>query len=73
LEIYFGAFTLRELIFDEFKSGGLHEKHTVATWKLEHHFLEDRGIQMKPVSRWALAGPSGCIMALAGSPENEKI
>jgi hypothetical protein len=24
-----------ELNFDDFNSGGLHEKHAVATWKLE--------------------------------------
>jgi hypothetical protein len=27
-------FTARERNFDEFKSGGLHEKHAVATWNL---------------------------------------
>jgi hypothetical protein len=28
------ALTTRELNFDAFKSGGLHEKHAVATWNL---------------------------------------
>jgi hypothetical protein len=28
------ALPARELNFDEFKSGGLHEKHAVATWNL---------------------------------------
>jgi hypothetical protein len=28
------ALTARELNFDEFKSGGLHEKHAVATWNM---------------------------------------
>jgi hypothetical protein len=29
-----GAFTSRELNFDEFKTGGLHEKQAEATWKM---------------------------------------
>jgi hypothetical protein len=29
------ALPTRELNFDKFRSGGLHEKHTVATWNLE--------------------------------------
>jgi hypothetical protein len=33
-KINFGGLTAMELNFDEFKSGELHEKHTVATWKL---------------------------------------
>jgi hypothetical protein len=28
------ALTAMELNFDEFKSGGLHENHAVATWNL---------------------------------------
>jgi hypothetical protein len=28
------ALTAMELNFDKFKSGGLHEKHAVATWNL---------------------------------------
>jgi len=46
----------------KFKSGGLHEKHVVATWKLENHLsirLQTEGNQEKPVSRWPVAGPSG--------------
>jgi hypothetical protein len=36
VDIYnFGDFLIaRERNFDEFKSGGLHEKHAVATWNL---------------------------------------
>jgi hypothetical protein len=30
----FGILTARDRNFDEFKSGGLHEKHAVATWNL---------------------------------------
>jgi hypothetical protein len=30
------------LNFNGFKSGGLHEKHAVATWEPSQHLLEDR-------------------------------
>ena len=46
----------------KFKSGGLHERHVVATWKLGNHLsirLQTQGKQDKPVSRWPVAGPSG--------------
>jgi len=46
----------------KFKSGGLHERHVVATWKLENHpsiRLQTEGNQEKSVSRWPVAGPSG--------------
>ena len=46
----------------EFKSGGLHERHVVATWKLGNHLsirLQKQGNKEKPVSRWPVAGPSG--------------
>ena len=42
----------------KFKSGGLHERHVVATWKLENHLsirLQTQGNQEKPVSRWPVA------------------
>ena len=42
---------MKKKVTRKFKSGGLHEKHVVATWKL--------GNQEKPVSRWPVAGPSG--------------
>ena len=45
----------------KFKSGGLHEKHVVATWKLGNRLsipLWTQGNQEKPVSRWPVAGPS---------------
>ena len=44
------------------KSGGLHEKHVVATWKRGNHpsiRLQTQGNQEKPVSRWPVTGPSG--------------
>jgi hypothetical protein len=46
----------------KFKSGGLHEKHAVATWSLGNHLsirLWTQGNQEKPVPRWPVAGPSG--------------
>jgi len=45
-----------------FKSGGLHERHVVVTWKLGNHLrihLQTQGNQEKPVLRWPVAGPSG--------------
>jgi len=51
-----------EKVTRKFKSGGLHEKHVVATWKLGNHLsirLLTQGNQEKPVSRWPVAGPSG--------------
>jgi hypothetical protein len=50
-KIIFIALTARELNSDEFKSGGLHEKRSVATWEPSQHLLEDRGKPIKPVSR----------------------
>jgi len=43
------------------KSGGLHEKHVVATWKLGNHLSIrlTQGNKEKPVSRWPVAGTSG--------------
>jgi hypothetical protein len=56
------ALAARELNLDEFKSGGLHEKHAVATWEPSQHLLKDRGKPRNPVSRWPAAGLSGCIL-----------
>ena len=50
-----------KLVINKFKSGGLLEKHVVATWNLGNHLsicLEMQGNQEKPVSRWPVAGPS---------------
>ena len=44
-----------------FKSGGLHEKHVVATWNVgepSQRLLIDAGKPRKPVSRWPVADPS---------------
>ena len=50
-----------KLVTTEFKLGGLHEKHVVATWNLGNHlsicFLA-QGNKEKPVSRWLVAGLS---------------
>ena len=53
-----------------FKSGGLYEKHVVATGNVGSHLsigLFTQGNQEKPVSRWPVAGPSECRL-LASSP-----
>jgi len=45
----------------KFKSGGLHEKHVVATWSLGNRLsicLHIQGNQEKPVPMWPVAGPS---------------
>ena len=50
-----------KLVTNKFKSGGLHEKHVVATWNLGNHLsicLQTQGNQENPVSRWPVAGPS---------------
>jgi len=50
-----------KLVSTKLKSGGLHEKHVVATWSLGSHLsvcLQTQGNQEKPVSRWPVAGPS---------------
>ena len=51
---------MKKKVTGKFKSGGLHEKHVVATWKLGNHIsirLKTQGNQEKPVSRWPVAGP----------------
>jgi len=42
-----------KLVTTEFKSGGLHKKHVVATWNVGNHLsicLQTQGNQGKPVS-----------------------
>ena len=44
-----------KLVTTKFKSGGLHEKHVVATWSLGNHLsicFWAQGNQEKPASRW---------------------
>jgi hypothetical protein len=58
---YFTCIQNMKLITNKFKSGGLHEKHVVATWKLGNHLsicLHIQRNQEKPVSRWPVAEPS---------------
>jgi len=53
---------MNQKVTRKFNSGGLHEKHVVATWKLGNHLsihLQTQGNQEKPMSRWPVAGPSG--------------
>jgi len=50
-----------KLVTNKFKSGGLHEKHVVATWNVGNRLsvcLLTQGNREKPVSRWPVAGPS---------------
>jgi len=56
----FYIYTKYEIGTNRFKSGGLHEKHVVATWNLGDHLsicLYTQGKQEKPVSRWPVEGP----------------
>jgi hypothetical protein len=60
--LFYMYINMEKKVTREFKSGGLHEGHVVATWKLENHLsirLQTKGNQEKPVSRWPVAGPSG--------------
>jgi len=54
-------------VANNFKSGGLHEKHVVATWNLGNHpsiCLQTQGNQEKPALRWPAAGPSLCLQRI---------
>jgi len=56
---YFTCVQNMKLVTKKFKSGGLHEKHVVATWDLGNHLsirFEAQGNQEKPVSMWPVAG-----------------
>ena len=58
---YFTCIQNMKLVTTRFKSGGLHEKHVVATWNLGNHLsicLQTQGNREKPVSRWPVAGHS---------------
>jgi len=62
-----------KLVTNKFKSGGLHEKHVLATWNLGNHLsicLQTQGNQEKPVSRWPVAGPSEYWL-IASSPASK--
>ena len=67
---YFKCKQNMKFVTNKFKSGGLHEKHVVATWNLGNNlsiFFETQGNQEEPVSRWPVAGPSEYGL-LASSP-----
>ena len=67
--LYYLYTNMKEKVTRKFKSGGLHERHVVATWKpfkddlkIGNHLsirLQTQGNQEKPVSRWPVAGPYG--------------
>ena len=62
-----------KLFTNKFKSGGLHEKHVVATWNLGNHlsiWLQTQENQEKPVSMWPVAGPSQYWL-VASSPASK--
>jgi len=40
---YFTCTQNLKLVTNKFKSGGLHEKHVVATWNLGNHLVFDSG------------------------------
>jgi len=58
---YFACIQSMKCVLTKFKSGGLHEKHIVATWNLGNRqsiCFYAQGNQEKPVSKWPVAGPS---------------
>ena len=64
---YFTCKQNMKLVTTRFKSGGLHEKHVVATWNLGNHLsICLQGNQEKPVSRWPVTGPSEYRLLASG-------
>jgi hypothetical protein len=58
------------------KSGGLHEKLAVATSNLgtiSAFAWRQRKTKKKTVSRWPLAGPSGCILTTSQQSDKQKL
>jgi len=43
------------------------------SWEQSQHVLVDRGKPRKPVSRWQVAGPSGCILTSSQQCDKQKI
>jgi hypothetical protein len=58
-----GGFDRNGASFVEIKSVGLHESTQLqlGTSEAPQHLLKDRGELRKPVSRYLVAGPSGCV------------
>jgi len=72
---YFTCIQNVKLVTTKFKSGGLHEKHVVATWTLGNHLsicFQAQGNQEKPVSRWPVAGPSEYLLLASSSASKVK-
>ena len=67
---YFTCIQNMKFVTTEFKSGGLNEKHVVATWNLGNHLsicLQTQGNQEKPVSTEKSVrhnNPAGCRVLL---------
>jgi hypothetical protein len=63
------------VILMSLKSGGLHEKQAVATPEFGNHlsicFKTEK--PRKPVSRWPVAGPSGCILTTSQQSGKQKL
>ena len=72
--VVFNTYTRTWSCTTKFTSGGIHEKHVVATWTWEpsqHFALKTQGNQeRKPASRWPVAGPSE-HWHLASSPASK--
>ena len=71
--VFFTCIQNMKLVTNKFKSGGLHEKHVVATWNFGNYLsicLQTQENQEKPVSRWPVAGPSEYWL-LASSPASQ--
>ena len=69
------TFCFKGINFDPSKSGGLHDKHAVATWKLRNILsisLKTAGTQEK-LSRWPMAGPSGCVLTCSQQSGRHKL
>jgi hypothetical protein len=52
------------------KSGGLYE---LGIWETSQHLLKDRRKPRKPVLRWPVAGPSGCMLTTSQQSGKQKI
>jgi hypothetical protein len=61
----------RGLILINLNPGGL--KHRVVTLELSQYLLEDRGKPREPVSRWPVAGSSGCTLTSSDQSGKQKI
>jgi hypothetical protein len=58
MSVNFDSMTATGLNFDEFTSGGLHEKHALGTCEPFQHLLKGTGKQLRPTSCSPVAGPT---------------